>query len=270
MNSRDRLNLKHKPTPTTFARSMRLSLALAVICLWASQTATAQTSYSDMWLANAPSAVTSTATDVAPPVDEVDSDTASLAGCGITEDDYTNYNLYQSVTKIKSPSGVIVSTASGDLDSWSRADVSAPINLESPEVGDYMVETTHSEYPYDNELLEPTGSTSPTAIVSPTGLRASIFSWVTHLFGGTRPFKIVYKYMDTFAVNGLETLYRYQFVCQSTECHADFFRVYSSKQFGFHPPYIVIRGVKLVVNLLFTRIYSCVGKSTASYGLPLC
>jgi hypothetical protein len=269
MNSSDRFNLKHKPTQTTFARSMRLSLALAVICLWASQTTMAQTSYSDMWLANAPSAITSTASDVAPPVDEIDSDQTSIAGCGITEDDYTSYNLYQSVTKIRSPSGV-TTTASGGLDSWSRADVSLPINLDSPEEGDYMIETKHSEYPYDNELVEPTGPTSPTAVVSPTGLRASIFSWVTRLFGGTRPFKIVYRYMDTFAVTGLETLYRYQFVCQSTECHADPFRIYSSKKFGFHPPYVVIRGVKLVVNLLFTRIYSCVGKSTASYGLPLC
>jgi hypothetical protein len=264
MNPSDRLSLKHKSNQTTFAHSMCLSLVLAVISLCASQTAMAQTSYSDMWLDNAPSAVQSADGSIEPPVDEIESDQGNLAGCGVTEDDYTSYHLYETQTKIKSPSGIIT-MGFGDLDSWSRADVSFPLDLETAEEGSYMIETKHTEYPYDYEYQSPSYS-----IISPTAPQANLFSWITRLFGGVHTFKIVYKYSSTLAVSGLESLYFYNLVCQRPYCQADLVKSYSSKKWAVHPPYVVIKGVKLSVNLLFTTVHACVGKSTQSFFPQIC
>lgn len=247
---------------TTFARALRLSLLLAAICLCASQTATAQSSYSDMWLVEAVSPPTEG--DELPPVDEVDSDYATLAGCGVTEGDYSDYSTYQSETRLQSPYGS-VSAASGPVDYWSRADVSLTLNLSSPEEGDYMVETTHTQFTSGTHLREP-GYGSHGSAAKHRGLsagalapRPGLFRWITRLFGGIRPFKQVYKYSSQLQV-GTEIRYYYSLVCQRPNCRADTIRSFpSSKWGGFHPAYLVIRGVRLSLNLGFTTLYRCVG-----------
>lgn len=265
MNPSDHLSIKHKSTRAAFGHSLCLSLVVALISLCASQTARAQTSYSDMWLDNTPNAVQSTDSTIEPPVDEIEADQGNLAGCGVTEDDYTSYNLYQTVTKIQSPSGVVV-WGEGGVDSFSRADVSFPLDLEYAEEGSYMIETKHSEYPYDYEV-QPTYDSG----VGPTAIQANIFSWITRLFGGVRKFIVVYKYMNTLAVPGLEALYNYQLLCQTPSCHADYFKTYSYKKWpGFPPPYVEIRGVRFDVNFGIIDIHACLGKSKGVYFSPGC
>jgi hypothetical protein len=226
-----------------------------------------------MWVVDAPNAVaTSSDENAEPPVDEINSDYAMLSGAGVTESDYTSYNSYQSEAKLISPLGTAASYA-GAWGSYSRADVSLNISLTNTEAGDYVLETAHTESSYGTggtEIAPVVYSHSSktkyrgpsTSVATPKPL---FFRWITRLIAGVRPFKVVYKYFNQLQV-GTEIRYYYYLHCQRPDCKAAVSTSYPSTKFGgFHPPWVIIRGVKVTINLLFTRIHSCVGKSSAAF-----
>lgn len=279
MNSSDRFSIQQTSIGAA-TRGIRLLLVLAAVSLCAAQTAQAQTSYSDMWLNGAPSSTNSADESLQPPVDELSSDSATLAGCGVTEDDYTSYYNYQSQARIISPSG-LVAEATGTTGLWSRADVGLSMNLAAPEEGDYTIETVHTRFtsgPGGTQLLEQVDGhhssryrnkamMAARAAAPPMGL----FSWITRLIARVRSIKIVYKYQSTLAVPGTESLYYYSLVCQRPNCRADAVKSFKTDRFGgARPPYVIIRGVYVSVNLIVTRINFCGGRAYAAYYPETC
>ena len=277
MNSSDLLCLKHKSTRPTFARGIRLSLVLAVICFCGSQTARAQASYSDMWVVDAPSAVqTAPDENAEPPVDEVDSDYAKLSSTGITESDYSNYNYYQSKTTLRSPLGTAASYT-GPWGSYSRADVSMNVSMtDSSEEGDYVLETVHTEStspPGGGGGGEPvlmTNHGSKTKYMGPWTRAATpkpgLISWIKRVIASLRRFKAVYRYSSQLQV-GTELRYFYSLYCKPPDCNYETVKSYPSTKFGGSPPpYVVISGIKVTINLLLAKIQACVGSPRrASY-----
>lgn len=282
MNSSDLLCLKHKSTRPTFARGIRLSLVLAVICFCGAQTARAQASYSDMWVVDAPSAVEAAPDENAePPVDQVNSDYAQLASTGVTESDYTNYNNYQSKTTLRSPVGT-ASSYTGPWGSFSRADASMNVSVtDTSQAGDYVLETVHAEAtpgtPGTGAPRDPvymTNHSSTTKYGGPSTSAATpkpgILSWVRRLIGSIGLFKIVYRYASTLQV-GTEWRFFYTLVCQRPNCRADGATSFPSNRFGgVAPPYVVIRGIKASINLIFKSYHACVGRAFAAYYQESC
>lgn len=144
-------------------------------------------------------------------------------GCGVTEEDYTSYSSYKVESWLRSPSGRYsnaVSYGSGST----RADVFLAVNLESPEEGDYTVQTNHYESEYNS---------------SPEGPSAQISYFpmsYSYAVGSLGAAAARFTREQSMSSVGADWLYTRQ--CQSSRCPQGNSRFLRKDKYPFPPTYV--------------------------------
>jgi hypothetical protein len=168
----------------TIAIGLRLTLAVVSLCFIASAVASAQTmgssaTYSDAW-------VHSYEDDNA-----FVTPTVTVIGCGVTQDNNNTYShSYWAVTTLRSPSGRTASATSSRTNSYSaytRAETSLSWDWNSPETGNYQVQTQHWMCcPYMSQYGGGCFPSSSTSYVFPIGIRKDAYEFLSETFVGGR------------------------------------------------------------------------------------